>query len=521
MSTLRTSRRLAAGVIVAVAAIALTACSGGDTAPGGGDEGGTPDATRVITVGQTVGVSQLDPNISTLSSERVMWNLLWDGLTTQSESGDVKPELATEWTTAEDGLSWTFTLRDGVTFHDGRDLVASDVVKVVERVLDPEVASPQRSKLSTVTGVTAPDDKTVVFALSEPMPQMPAALVDVKIVDVDGLDTLNTTGNGTGPYKLDKFVPDQELSVVPNEKYWGDVPQNGGVKIIKYADATAARTALDSGSIDILWSVPFDQIGDMESAGMSTIVPPNPSQSSVFLVDNAHGQFTDVRARQALSYAVDRETMQAAAFGGLGELNFGSTLVSPKNAYYDKSVVQDYAYDLDKAKKLFEEAGVSKGTKFTCWASSASPQYRAQCEILQQSLSEIGIELSIEVNEGSTWAARFYPAGKDYAGLIVPNYLSREPAPLPFVASYFGKDGWSESNWPGTPEYETVKSEIKTATDEADIKSAFAQFQKITSEEQPLIAVMNVGQPSAAIPAVQGAWMEANGTLHVEGSTAK
>lgn len=502
-------RRVAAGVIAAAAAIALVGCAGDSPTE-------TPsENNRVVTVGQTIGVSQLDANISTLSAERVMWNLLWDGLTKQSPSNEVQPELATEWSSSADGLEWTFTLREGVTFHDGREFVADDVVQNIERVLDPELASPQRSKLAVVESVVAVDDHTVVFELNAPMPSLPDALVDVKIIDVQGIDTINETGNGTGPYKLENFVPDQELYVVPNENYWGEVPTVEGIKIVKYADETAARTALDSGNIDVLWSVAYDQVGAIESSGFTVVTPSNPSQSSVFLVDNASAPFNDVRARQALSYAVDRETMQVAAFGGLGTVNYGSSLVSPLNEYYAPNEVIDYTYDLDKAKALFAEAGVTEGASFLCWAAPA-PQYRAQCEILQQSLAEIGITLEIEVNEGSTWAARFYPAGKEYAGLIVPNFLSREPAPLPFVASYFGVDGWSESNWPGTPEYEEVKALIKSATDPAELREGFAGFQRITSQEQPLVVVLNVGQPSVTLPDVDGVWMESNGTIHVE-----
>lgn len=509
MPRMNTARRLMAGVVVAVAVTALAACATTD-----GTTGSTAE-NRVVTIGQTAGISQLNANISTLSAERIMWNLLWDGLTTQTEAGAVEPDLATEWTASDDGLTWTFTLREGVTFHDGRPFVADDVVKTITYVLDPENASAQRSKLTNVTAVTAVDDSTVEFTLNAPMPQLPAALVDVKIFDVDNIDTINETGNGTGPFVLDSFVPDQELSLVPNEDFWGEVPTIEGIKVVKYADETAAQAALDSGTIDIIWSVGFDQVSSLVEEGMTTIVPPNPSQAAVFVIDNMSAPFNDPRARQALSYATDRETMQAVGFGGLGELNFGSTLVSPKNEYYAPDEVVDYSYDLDKAKELFDEAGVVEGTKLLCWAT-IGPQYRAQCEVLQQSLAEIGITLDIEVNEGSTWAARFYPAGKEYAGLIVPNYLSREPAPLPFVASYFGIDGWSETNWPGTPEYEDAKARIKSATDPEDIAAAFADFQRITSEEQPLVVIMNVGQPSASLPDVGGVWMEFNGTIHVE-----
>lgn len=520
MARLKNKRHVLMGPLAALAVVVLAACGTTVATTEEGTDSVTEETSenRVVTVAQNPGISQLNPNISTLSSERVMWNLLWDGLTTESEEAGVQPELATEWTTSEDGLTWTFSLRDDVTFHDGRPFGADDVVKTVMFVLEPENASPQRSKLSSVTNVVAVDDTTVEFTLDATTPQLPSALVDVKIFDVDNSDTINETGNGTGPFVLDGFVPDQELSVLPNKNYWGEVPVIDGIKVVKYADPVAARAALESGTIDVMWSVPFDQVSSLIDVGMKAVVPDNPSQASTLGVDTLSPPFDDPRARQALSYAIDRVTMQAVAFGGLGELNFGSTLVSPNNEYFAPDELIDYSYDLDKAKELFNEAGVVEGTTLVCWAGDMAPQYRAQCEVLQQSLAEIGITLDIEVNEGSTWAARFYPAGKEYGGLIVPNYLSREPAPLPFVVSYFGVDGWSPSNWPGNAEYEEAKARVQSVTATDDIRSAFADFQRITSEEQPTVVVMNVAQPSISRPDLGGVWMEFNGTIHVEGS---
>src|SRR5699024_114166 len=182
-------------------------------------------------------------------------------------------------------------------------------------------------------------------------------------------------------------------------------------------------------------------------------------------------------------------TIQAASFGGLGELNVGSTLVSPTNPYAAHDLPA-YDYDLERAAELFAEAGVTEGDSFICWSQTAA-HYKTTCEILQQSLAEIGITLDIETSEPSTWAAGFYPAGKEYEGLIVPNYLSREGAPLPFVVDYFGDGGWSETNWPSTAEYEEVKDEIRSATEEDVLQEAFGSFQHIMNEEQPLVSILN------------------------------
>lgn len=504
------------GVLTATALL-LAACGTPDQGAGEGSSASAAAGDDTLTVGQTSGITQLDPNTTTLSTERVLWNLLWDGLTTQTEQGKVEGELATGWTTSDDQLTWTFTLRDDVTFHDGRAFTATDAVKNIERVLDPDIASPQRAKISSIATATAPDDTTLVLTLSAPMAQLPAALVDVKMTDVDHIDAVNTDANGTGPYTLVDFVPDQQVTLAANPDYFGGAPEVAAVEIVKYSDITSAESAVASGAIDVLWGLPFDQLESQVGTGLTAVTPKDPSQTAVLEVDTLSAPFDDPRARQALSYATDRKAIQEASYGGLGEINLGSTLVSPVNPYATDDVT-DYTYDLDKAKELFAEAGVTPGQGFTCWATAGGsfPEFATTCQILQASLAEIGIDLKIETNESSTWIAQFYPAGKSYPGLIVTDYLSREAAPLPFVADYFGAGGWSPSNWPGTPEYEAAKQLIKSATDDAGITEGFAQFQTITSREQPLVNILNVGTPSVVRAGVSGVWMEGNGTTHVE-----
>ncbi|HEY0117553.1 MAG TPA: ABC transporter substrate-binding protein [Cellulomonas sp.] len=514
---MRTRTPLAVAGALAATALLLAACGTPDTGAGEGSSASADVGDDTLTVGQTSGITQLDPNTTTLSTERVLWNLLWDGLTTQTEQGDVEGELATDWTTSDDQLTWTFTLRDDVTYHDGRAFTATDAVKNIERVLDPDIASPQRAKISSVTGAAAPDDTTLVLTLSAPMSQLPAALVDVKMTDVDDIDAVNTDANGTGPYTLVDFVPDQQVTLAANPDYFGGEPEVATVEIVKYSDITSAESAVAGGAIDVLWGLPFDQLESQVGTGLTAVTPADPSQTAVLEVDTLSAPFDDPRARQALSYATDRAAIQAASYGGLGELNLGSTLVSPVNPYATDDVT-DYTYDLDRAKELFAEAGVAEGQSFTCWATAGGsfPEFATTCQILQASLAEIGIDLTIETNESSTWIAAFYPAGKSYPGLIVTDYLSREAAPLPFVADYFGEGGWSPSNWPGTPEYEAAKQLIKTATDDEGVTEGFARFQTITSREQPLINILNVGTPSVVRPGVSGVWMEGNGTTHVE-----
>lgn len=501
-------------LILAIGAAAMLMVTGCST---GASTTETPTAA-VLRIGQTSGITQLDPNTTTFSAERVLWNLLWDGLTAQAESGEVEPSLAESWEASDDQLTWTFHLRSGVKYHDGRTFGATDAARTILRVLDEKVGSPQRSKITMVTGARAVDEETLEISVEAPAPQLPAALIDIKMTDPKTLADLNTTANGTGPFKLKSFTPDQEVVVVRNPDYFGDEPALKEVRVTKYSDTTSAQTALASDAIDMMWGVPYDQMGS-SSKDYLQIVPEDPAQAAVFEIDNSSAPFDDARARQALSYATDRAAIQAAAYGGLGVVNEGSTLISPNSPYASTGVV-DYAYDLDKAESLFAEAGVKAGDKLTCWATAgAYPEFATTCQILQESLGEIGIELAIETNEVSTWAEKFYPAGQKYPGTIVTDLVSREAPPLPFVMNYFGEDGWSEGNWPGTPEFEKVKHVIQSSTDEAELTDAFAEAQDILSEQQPVISILNVAPAALAHQYVRGAWVEPSGTTHVESVT--
>ena len=491
--------------------LAMALVLGGCATDSGGDS-----ASTTLRIGQTSGITQLDPNTTTFTAERVLWSLLWDGLTAQAKSGEVIPALATSWETSDDQLTWTFHLRDDAKFHDGRQFTSEDAAKNINRVLDVEVGSPQRAKITMVTAATPVDATTLQVSLETPAPQLPAAIIDIKMTDVDNLDSINQAANGTGPFTLASFVPDQEVTLERNPDYFGTKPSIEKVTITKYSDTTSAQSALSSNAIDMMWGVPYDQVQPQIDAGYVAVGPSDPAQAAVFEIDNSSAPFNDVRARQALSYATDRAAIQIAAYGGFGVLNTGSTLISP-NSPFASTKVMDYSYDLDKAKNLFAQAGVAEGDTLTCWATAgAYPEFAIACQILQQSLAEIGINLEIKTNETSTWAELFYPAGKSYPGTIIPDLVSREAPPLPFIVNYFGSEGWSEGNWPGTADFEKAKAVIQASTDQNELKDAFATAQEILSVQQPLVSILNVGPASLLQSSVSGVWVEPSGTMHVE-----
>lgn len=495
------------------AGLVLAGCGASGNSGGGASEqdiqpGGT------LKVGAAQGIPQLNPAIRTFAWEEALFPLLWNGLSKTDESGEVVPDLAESWQASDDQRTWTFTLREGVTFNNGKPFTADDVVKTFDYYLDPSTATQEANKIAAVEDVKATGESTVVITLSEPIATFPAGIVWVKMLDVESLDTIDKNPVGTGPYKVTSFTPDSSLTLVRNEEYWGEKPPLEEIEFVKAAESTAAVTALRSGDLDLLWSVPQGDVEQFESEGDITLVrPESPSQWPSWEVDTTSPPFDDVRARQALAYATDRETILDAAYYGQGTLSPTNNALGEDNPWYGGELT-DYSYDLDEAKDLFEAAGVHEGDTLTWWGIAGQyPEWNTSGLILQASLKEIGITLNIDNNDIGTWADGFYPAGKEYPATIVPNFQSTPPEPAYSLNFYL--EGRCECNWT-SPEFEDAFAEAVSEPDEKKRMAAWATVQEIINEEVPLIVPFQSTVVTAVGPDVAGVWVEGGGQLHLE-----
>jgi peptide/nickel transport system substrate-binding protein len=511
---LRKSKLLATLSVVIFSAIVLSACStSGATSP-------TSAAGKTLVVGQSTGVTELNPNITSLQSDFTPTLLLYSALTKEASNGSIEPDLAKGWTTSADGLTWTFTLRSGVTFHDGTPLTATDVVKSVQYVLDPKTASQWAAKISAISSVEATNATTVKFTLTTPSPRLDAGLTYVKIIRMDQLSQINKTGDGTGPYKLASFTPGQELDLVPNKNYFGKKPTLSEIKIVKYADETAAERALSTGEVSVLLAVPKNDLSTLVSKpSLKLVQPADPGGLSAFEVDTTSAPFNNVKARQALSYATDRKSLVKAGFAGYAVENDYNTIVSPSSPYFDHSLPK-YSFNLDKAKALFAEAGVHSGDTITFWTIAGSyPEWTTMAEIMQSDLAKIGIKLDIKANETNTWLQAFYPDGKTYPATIVANQLSFAAAPDAFSAQWLGTNGTCECNWKGTAAYNAAVNVVSTSSNQKAVKSAFDTIQKIISQQVPILIIANVSSNAVTQSSVKGVWMQGDDVLHLEGAS--
>jgi peptide/nickel transport system substrate-binding protein len=525
------TKRVLAVVLVLALITVIAGCGSsggsGNSSSGGGEEanGGLANSEEVsaentepaaaeaggkLVVGAASGIPQLNPVLKGTAFEEVLFPLLWDGLTQVNEEGELVGDLATKWSANPDSTVWTFQLRPGLKFSNGDPLTADNVVKTLDYYKNPNTATQLTTALEPIKSVKAKGKSAVVFELESPNALLPEVLVPVKIIDTSAIKQMNTEPVVTGPFKVAQFAPEDKVTLVPNSEYFGEAPPLEEIELVKSPDSTSAVTALRSGDLDMLWSVPASEVKALEGeSNLQVIKPTVTGQYVSWEVDTKSPPFNDVRARQALAYAINREAILKAAYYDQGVVSKTNTPLAENSPNFGGNLI-DYSYNLEKAKKLFEEAGV---TKLTWWGVAGQyPEWNTSAQILQQSLQEIGVELKIENTELSTWPAKFYPAGKTYPGLIVPNFQSFNASP--YFQLSFPLKGRCECNW-NNGAYDAAFNEALATSDETKRQAAWNKAQELINKEAPLfIPVLSVTE-TAAQSDVTGAWVEGSGNLNL------
>ena len=254
------------------------------------------------------GIAQLDPNTLSFAGQVPLQTLLYNGLSKYDRNMNVVPDLATKWRASADLKTWWFTLRKGVKYSTGRAFNGDDVRANILRVLDPKVPSQQRANAKDIRSVRVLNPYLVRIKLGSPSAILPNALVDIKMSDTQNVDTLANSGTGTGPYKVASFVPNQSLALVPNPNHFGGRACLQRIEFVREPDSTAMVTDFRAGNLDMIWQVRPTDVPAVRSNSTAFLAPKGVSGAHVWELDVTSEPFNDVRARQALSYAIDRRT---------------------------------------------------------------------------------------------------------------------------------------------------------------------------------------------------------------------
>jgi peptide/nickel transport system substrate-binding protein len=295
-------------------------------------------------------------------------------------SMDIEPQLATAWTVSDDGLTWTFTLREGVTFHDGTPFNAKAVADSYNRIIDPEHPFYAYGKwkylslsLKPVKKITIIDDYTVSFTTDKPYAPFinnlalwlcpivsPTAMAQYK--DQIGLHPV-----GTGPFKFEKWIKDDQIILVRNDEYWGGMPKLDKIILKSIPEPSARLMALQSGTVDIADDLDPDSIALVRQDPNLAIIE-SPSVNVGYLALNTEKPaLKDVRVRQAISYSIDKDVLIQAIFQGLA--------IPAKNPFAPSiwgynDAIEAYSYDPEKAMALLKEAGFDMNTELELWGNA-------------------------------------------------------------------------------------------------------------------------------------------------------
>jgi peptide/nickel transport system substrate-binding protein len=448
------------------------------------------DRGGVLRIGAVNEFGDLDPAMVYYFGDTLPYEMVYEGLTRwDPDTLEPLPLLARSWEVSEDGLTYTFHLQEGVKWQNGEDFVADDVKYSVERIQNPELASPLANYISCVGSVEVVDDHTVVFhlnsAYSPLLSQLPYV---VKIVNPDFVEAAGghtqTTMMGTGPFMLDEWTPGEVLKLKSNPNYWrmGEdgqpLPYLDGIEVYPMPDDTARVEALLSNAIDFLVSVPDK---DVETLETNADVELSPGWSTYWSFVGFSGKiepFDDPRVRQAISWVIDRDAIAQALYNQVDPLYGG--IIPDWHWAYDDLVVYDHT-DVEKAKDLLAQAGYPEGFEVTIHACPEFPSEATMCEMTAAWLQEIGIDATIETHEWGIYVDNFV-AG-NYAMWCDGIIHSGDPDDAYY--SSFHSNGvsnlWSYSN----PEVDRLLDEARATSDPSVRKELYAQVDAILLEEVP------------------------------------
>lgn len=461
------------------------------------------------------GISALDPNTIANAAQWPLNSLVYEGLTTYDKNGNSVPDLAAKWKHSSDLKTWWFYLRHDAHYQDGRAFTSADAVANILRVLDPKIPSQARANIKDFRSVRAINKYEIRIRLGSPSSIVPDQLFLVRMSDLQNPGDLNKVGLGTGPYQVQSFVPNQSLTLVPSKHYTGPKTQCfARIAFVREPDPTSMVTDFTSGKLGVAFQVPISAVSKVTSdAGASIVKPTTISSLQAWELDTTSPPFDKPAARQALSYATDRAAMVKVALQGQGIPATGNDLVNAKAPSYDKSL-KGYPFNLDKAKALFQQAGVNPGTTFTYWAESgARPEWVTMGEILQQDLEKIGYHLKIVQSDPSTWLAKFYPNPKSFPGLIVANFLSLQPNAV--LGLSFATSHKCECNW-NNASYDRLYLKALGAGDAATRQKVVNQMQTMFSQQAPVLTIAHATNIVAVQKGIGGVWEDPRGNVHLE-----
>jgi peptide/nickel transport system substrate-binding protein len=495
MPLLITRRGAALLTAAFMATTALVAPSQAQTPPG------------VLVVGQIAEPQALDPHaVTAVNDFRILMNL-YDGLVRYAPGTlEVEPALAEEWEISEDGTVYTFTLREGVQFHDGSDFNAEAVVWNFERMLDEDHPMheatgpfPLSFFFSAIEEVEAVDDHTVRFTLNEPYAPFlsnlayPTGLIVSPAAVEEHGEEFGRNPSGTGPFRFEEWRSNERVTVVRNDDYWDGTAAAEAVIFRPITDANTRTAEMMAGGIDIMVEVPPVALSQFDGPGFEIAEQAGPHVWFLIL-NTREGPFTDKRVRQAANYAINKEALVNDVLEGTATVAAGP--IAPAFAWAYNEDLEPYPHDPDRARQLLEEAG-AEGASLTFYVTEGGSGMLDPIPMgtaIQADLADVGFDVSIETYEWNTFLGRVNPGLEGQADMAQMAWMTNDPDTLPFLTlrtEAFPDDGGFNSGYYSNPEVDELLEQARVATDQDERARLYKEMQEIVREDAPWVFVAN------------------------------
>lgn len=451
-----------------------------------------------LVIGMPIEPDGLDPTVAAPAAIReVTWVNLYEGLVRIDRNGKIQPLLAKSWDISSDGLTYTFHLQAGVTFHDGTTFNSSDVKFAFDRARGPASTNAQKQIFTPIDTIETPDPATVVIKLKETSGNFLYYLGwgDAVIVAPESADTDTAHPIGTGPFKFKSWTRGDRVELVKNPDYWQkDRVRLDSVTFRFIGDAQAQVAALKAGDVDAIPNMSAPELfAEFQKDPRFTAIAGNTEGETVAGMNNARKPFDDPRVRRALMHAVDRKALIEGAYSGFGQ-PIGSFFSPNHPAFVDMTNV--IPYDPAKAKALLAEAGYGNGLSITIKTPQMAYASRS-AELLSAMFAEVGVELKIVPTEfPAKWIEEVFK-NKDYDMTIVSH---TEPLDI----DIFARDNYYFNY--KNDRFKALMADISRTTDEKARFAKYAEAQKILAEDVPALFLFQLPKLGVWNAKLKGMW---------------
>lgn len=504
--------------LLLIVVLVLSACTSesgtSKDADAGDDSKGDDDKTLIF--GRGADSIQLDPSKVTDGESIYVTNQIYDGLVRyEQENTEVRPALATEWNVSDDGKTWTFTLREGVKFHDGTDFDAEDVVFNFERWATSAefiyygymFGASEDDLGGIIENVEATGDYEVAITLSEPnapflqtLAMPPFGIASPDAVEKSGEDYFKNPV-GTGPFVFGEWIPDDKITLTKNENYFGDVANVDTVIFRTIPDNGARFLELQAGSIDMMTGLNPQDIETTENdENLQVIRRPSMNVSYMAMNTEKEGPMASKEVRQAINWAIDKEKL-LTLYEGIGK---AAKNPLPPSLWGYNDEVEDYGYDVEKAKALLAEAGYADGFDVTLYTFANPrpymPQPKVTAQAIQEMLKDVNVNVEIIENDWDTHLTATENGEHDMAFL---GWTGDNGDPDNFLYVLLDKDNAKLGSAGNIAFYKSddvhdLLKAAQTETDQDKRTELYLEAQELIHEDAPWFPIAHTTPPIAA-----------------------